>query len=142
MLVFPQLATQKCHFFSSDKKEVFVCPFHIFFVKSIVNVNQQFFFITKEITRLEFHRKFLIVIGWIFREINSPLVILIWRKKCWFFHKNHVCTHDKFTLPEIFFRQINYFVISLVLKPLLSRKFCQKCVRVNFRNFHTVRDSL
>ena len=29
------------------------------------------------------------------------------------------------------------FGISLV-KPLLSRKFCQKCVRVNFRNFHTV----
>ena len=31
------------------------------------------------------------------------------------------------------FRQINYLVISLV-KPLLSRSFCQKCVRVTFRN--------
>ena len=36
-----------------------------------------------------------------------------------------------------FFRQINYKVISLV-KPLLWQNFCQKCVRVNFRNFHTV----
>ena len=30
-------------------------------------------------------------------------------------------------------RQINYLVISLV-KPLLWRIFCQKCVRVNFQN--------
>ena len=30
-----------------------------------------------------------------------------------------------------------YLVISLV-KPLLSRIFCQKGVRINFRNFHTV----
>ena len=34
-------------------------------------------------------------------------------------------------------RQINYLVISLV-KPLLSRNFCQKSVRENFRNFHTL----
>ena len=33
-------------------------------------------------------------------------------------------------------RQINYLVISLV-KPILSRTFFQKCVKVNFRNFHT-----
>ena len=35
------------------------------------------------------------------------------------------------------FRQITYLVISLV-KVLLSRNFCQKLVRVNFRNFHSV----
>ena len=35
-------------------------------------------------------------------------------------------------------RQITYLVISLV-KILLSRNFCQKRVRVNFRNFHTVK---
>ena len=34
-------------------------------------------------------------------------------------------------------RQINYVVISFV-NPLLSRNFCEKSVRVNFRNFHTV----
>ena len=34
-------------------------------------------------------------------------------------------------------RQINYLVISLV-KPLLSRDFCEKSVRENFCNFHTV----
>ena len=44
---------------------------------------------------------------------------------------------QKFTLTEKKFRQINYLVISLV-KTLLSRNFCQKRVRVNFRNFHTV----
>ena len=38
------------------------------------------------------------------------------------------------------FRQITYLVISLV-KLLLSRNFCQKCVRVNFRNFLCVGNS-
>ena len=42
-----------------------------------------------------------------------------------------ICSHRK----KI--RQINYLEISLV-KTLLSRNFCQKWVRVNFRNFHTV----
>ena len=36
------------------------------------------------------------------------------------------------------FRQIISLVISLV-KTLLSRNFYQKCVKVNFRNYHTVR---
>jgi len=48
-----------------------------------------------------------------------------------------VWKNEKFTLIKKNFRQINSLVISLV-KPLLSRNFCQKCVRVNFRNFHTV----
>ena len=48
-----------------------------------------------------------------------------------------VWKNEKFTLTEEKFRQINYLVISLV-KPLLSRNFCLKCVRVNFRNFHSV----
>ena len=34
---------------------------------------------------------------------------------------------ERFTLTEVFFRKINYLVISL-LKPLLSRNFCQKFV--------------
>ena len=33
-----------------------------------------------------------------------------------------------------FFRQINYLVISLV-KPLLSRNFCEKCVRLKSQQF-------
>ena len=45
--------------------------------------------------------------------------------------------NEKFTLTEIIFRQINSLVIYLV-NALLSRNFCQKSVRVNFRNFHTV----
>ena len=47
---------------------------------------------------------------------------------------------QKFTLAEKKFRQINYLVISLV-KPLLSRDFCEKSVRENFCNFHTVQFS-
>ena len=43
----------------------------------------------------------------------------------------------KFTLTEKKIREITYLAISLV-KLLLSRNFCQKCVRVNSRNFHTV----
>ena len=42
-----------------------------------------------------------------------------------------VWKNDKFTFTEI-----NHLVISLV-KPLLSRNFCQKYVRVIFRNFYT-----
>ena len=45
--------------------------------------------------------------------------------------------NEKFTLTKKIFRQINYFAISLV-NALLSRNFCQKSVRVNFCNFHTV----
>ena len=45
--------------------------------------------------------------------------------------------NQNFTLTEKIFRQINYLVISLV-NALVSRNFCQKCVRENFRNFHTV----
>ena len=45
--------------------------------------------------------------------------------------------NEKFTLNEIFFRQINSLVICLV-KPLLSRNFCRKSVRLKFHNFHTV----
>ena len=43
------------------------------------------------------------------------------------------------------FRQINYLLLYLVicsLKMLVSRKFCQNRVRVNFRNFHTVHSTL
>ena len=54
-----------------------------------------------------------------------------------------VCTvwkNAKFSLTEFFssnqfFSKYNFF--SLV-KTLNSRNFCQKCVRVNFRNFYTV----
>jgi len=63
------------------------------------------------------------------------------------FHENFVWYHfhyqftlwklRKFTLNEKIFRQITYLVISLV-KLILSRNFCQKCVRMNFHYFHTV----
>ena len=45
--------------------------------------------------------------------------------------------NEKFSLTKIFFRQISSLVTSLV-ETLISRYFCQKCVRVNFRNFRTV----
>ena len=37
---------------------------------------------------------------------------------------------------QYFFREISSLVTSLV-KTLLSRNFCQKCVRVKFHNFHS-----
>ena len=40
--------------------------------------------------------------------------------------------------PKKIFRQINSLVLSLVKSTSLSRNFCQKSVRENFRNFHTV----
>ena len=47
-----------------------------------------------------------------------------------------VWKNEKFTLTEKIFRQITYLVLSFV-KTLLWQNFCQKSVRVNFRNFHT-----
>ena len=48
--------------------------------------------------------------------------------------------NEKFGLTKKIFRQINYLVLSLV-KTLLSRNFCQKCVRLcKSQQFpHTVR---
>ena len=43
----------------------------------------------------------------------------------------------KFALTQKIFREINSLVISSV-KPLVSRNFCQKSVRVNLRNIQTV----
>ena len=48
-----------------------------------------------------------------------------------------VWKNEKFGLTEKIFRQINSLVICLV-KPLLSRNFCRKSVRLKFHNFHTV----
>ena len=48
-----------------------------------------------------------------------------------------VWKNEKFGLTEKIFRQINSLVICLV-KTLLSRNFCQKSVRLNFYDFHTV----
>ena len=45
--------------------------------------------------------------------------------------------NEEFTLTEKLFRQINYLVTCLV-KQLISRNFRQKIVKVNFRNFQTV----
>ena len=68
---------------------------------------------------------------------------LIWGGKiCQIFCKNEgydrtLWKNEKFSLTKNFFRQINSLVTYLV-KPLLSRNFCQKCVRENSRNFHTM----
>ena len=43
----------------------------------------------------------------------------------------------KFSLTEKKFRQINYLVF-LFVKPLLSQNFCEKSVRENVCNFHTM----
>ena len=47
------------------------------------------------------------------------------------------CGKTRNLLTEKIFRENNSLVVSL-FRPLLSRNFWQKCVRVKFRNFHTV----
>ena len=47
--------------------------------------------------------------------------------------KPTVWKNEKFSLAEKIFREIDSLVTSLV-KPLLSRNFCQKSVRENFYN--------
>ena len=50
--------------------------------------------------------------------------------------RHTVWKNEKFTLIPNIIREIN--VSTSLVKTLLSRNFCQKSVRVNFRNFHTV----
>ena len=60
------------------------------------------------------------------------------------FHTVYVDTvwkNENFSLTQKIIRQINSLVISLVIKTLLSRNFCQKCVRLNRSNFHIVHDN-
>ena len=49
----------------------------------------------------------------------------------------HTMEKRQFSLTEEIFREINSLLTYLV-NSLLSRNFCQKSVRENFRNFHTV----
>ena len=80
-----------------------------------------------------------------FSSIQFIVITLIWRNFCEklgsiFFRQNNlqytVWKNAKFSLAEIVFREIISLVTSLV-KTLLSRNFCQKCVRVNFHHFHS-----
>ena len=93
--------------------------------------------------------KFTLTLFWKkFREsnvfTNKITKWLIWRDifsvrvNVSFFHtvSHTLWKNEKFTLTEIFFRQINSLVIYLV-NALLSRSFFQKSVRVNFHSFHT-----
>ena len=88
----------------------------------------------------------------IFRQIDSLVISFVktllsrnFCQKCVrldrsSFYTSTLCSEKEWKIyshRKFFFRQINYLVISLV-KPSLWRNFCQKCVRVNFRNFHTV----
>ena len=61
-----------------------------------------------------------------YKDVNWKEVCILIHTVCITMWKNEKCT-----LTENFFRQINHLVISLV-KPLLSRNFCKKCVRVIF----------
>ena len=54
----------------------------------------------------------------------------------------HTVENEQFTLKEKIFRQINCFVLSLFSEYVAFTDFWQKCVRVNFRNFHTLRDQM
>ena len=53
------------------------------------------------------------------------------------FAYTHIVEKWKITLIQKIFRQINYLAIYIA-KTLLSRNFCQKSVRANFCNYHTV----
>ena len=64
----------------------------------------------------------------------NKLNIMYWQK----IQFNTVWKNEQFTLNEKIFRQINCFVLSLFSKYVAFTDFWQKCVRVNFRNFHTV----
>ena len=77
---------------------------------------------------------------------HTTYVTILWQKLRVLrgFNMSYVCIFLHSTVWKIknllswrIFRQIISLVISVV-KTLLSRNFCHKCVRVNFRNKHTV----
>ena len=51
--------------------------------------------------------------------------------QCTVVEKQEILFHQKI------FRQINCLVVTFLIKPVLSRNFCKKCLRNNPRNFHT-----
>ena len=75
----------------------------------------------------------------LFRQINSLVIslvkMLLSRNFCQRSVRERISVISTLlllcALTEKIFLEIN----SLVKKPLVSRKFCQKCVKVNFRNF-------
>ena len=48
----------------------------------------------------------------------------------------------EFTLNKIFPVKSTLHIVIYLVNALVSRNFCQKSVRVNFRNFHTVQSAL
>ena len=82
--------------------------------------------------------------------VKTAVLHLLYQKPCFHeFNFSSKCVriqcsvrkNQKSTLTEKIFRQINYLVISIV-KPLLSRNFCEKSVRENFYNFHIVAEQI
>ena len=77
----------------------------------------------------------------IFRQTDLVLLMnLISRNLCEKSRIQYIGTvwkDEKFSLTEKKFRQNNSLVTSLV-KPLISRNFCEKIVTENFCNFHAV----
>ena len=79
------------------------------------------------------------------KEVTKELISrnIFWvREILCFFHS--VCVahwtawkNAKFSLTEMFSREISSLV-TLLVKTLISRNFCDKSVRVNFRIFHSV----
>ena len=75
----------------------------------------------------------------IFREIGSIIIL------CSDFTKKKICS-PYCIVHSVEKREISSYLknissnqlINLLVNPLLSRNFCQKCVRENSRNFHTV----
>ena len=103
-----------------------ITDFQLFLHLSTMNTRntllflKQRFFLQKKKERRKIQKKMIF-----FREIT-----------CTHLSKPHsaVWINEKFSLTKKF-RQINNLVISLV-KPLLSRNFCEKIVRENFHTAH------
>ena len=72
----------------------------------------------------------------LWKQLHKKMLNVFWR----ILRENHLSTqwkNEKFSLTKWIFRQINSLVISLLVKTLLSRNFCQKCRRLNRGNFHS-----
>ena len=67
------------------------------------------------------------------REIESKIPT-VWKST----RKRTLLKLQKFTVTEKKFVKSTIYLVSSLVKTLLSRNFCQRNVTVNFCNFHTV----
>ena len=124
-----------CNFFPKEKKDYlwYEACFTNFFAASPQCGNYG------DLLSRIFGKNFVKVTDLLKESLNSWFDEIFFSESKFFIFPQHTVEKWKIYshLNKIFVCQNNSIVIHLV-NAFVSRNFCQKCMRVNFRNFHTV----